>query len=46
MDAYLRSTKPLTEYYQRAGKLVSISAAGSPEEILERALAQLGVMTA
>ena len=38
MSAYEESTKPLFDYYQRHGKLVMVSAAGSPAEILERSL--------
>jgi adenylate kinase len=38
MSVYAESTRPLTNYYQRAGKLLLISAAGSPAEILERSL--------
>lgn len=38
MGAYEVSTRPLTEYYQRKGKLSVIPAAGSPTEILERSL--------
>jgi adenylate kinase len=38
MAAYEESTRPLTDYYERNGKLAMISAAGSPAEILERSL--------
>jgi adenylate kinase len=38
MDAYEKSTSPLTEYYQRQGLLVSIVAEGTPEEIYQRTL--------
>jgi adenylate kinase len=38
MRAYAESTRPLTDYYKRSGKLVVISAAGSPAEVLERSL--------
>jgi adenylate kinase len=41
MEAYAKSTAPLTEYYRRAGKLISVSAADSPEEIFERTMAAL-----
>ncbi len=41
MEAYERSTAPLTDYYGRAGLLVPIPAHGSPEEIFQRALAAL-----
>jgi adenylate kinase len=38
MAAYEESTKPLIDYYNRDGRLLSISAAGSPSAILERSL--------
>ncbi len=38
MAAYEESTKPLIDYYNRDGRLLLISAAGSPSEILERSL--------
>jgi adenylate kinase len=38
MAAYQKSTRPLVEYYERAGKLITIQAVGTPEEILQRAL--------
>lgn len=41
MLAYEESTRPLIEYYGRTEKLVSITAAGTPEEILERSLKSL-----
>jgi adenylate kinase len=41
MEAYARSTAPLTDHYQRAGKLVSVSAADSPEAIFDRTMAAL-----
>ena len=41
MDAYAKSTSPLTDFYQRRKLLVSISAEGTPEEIFERTLAAL-----
>jgi adenylate kinase len=41
MRAYEASTRPLEEYYRRAGKLVPVRAAGTPEEILGRTLAAL-----
>jgi adenylate kinase family enzyme len=46
METYARSTAPLTEFYRQAGKLIPISAAGSPEEILERTLAALQAVSA
>ena len=39
MDAYEKSTAPLTEFYRKRDLLVSIPADGTPEEILERTLA-------
>jgi adenylate kinase len=41
MRAYEESTRPLADYYRRAGKLVSVPAAGTPEEILRCCLAAL-----
>jgi len=41
MEAYAHSTAPLTDYYRRAGKLVPVSAAGSPETIFDRTLVAL-----
>ena len=38
MSAYEESTRPLSDYYERNGKLVRVPAAGSPAEILERSL--------
>lgn len=43
MDAYRRSTAPLTDYYQHQRLLLSISADGSPEAIYARTLKALGV---
>ena len=36
MKAYETSTRPLIDFYQKRGLLVSISAEGSPEEIYQR----------
>lgn len=41
MDAYARSTSPLTSFYQRLGLLVPITATGTPEEILQQTTAAL-----
>ena len=41
MQAYEESTRPLADYYAKTGRLLSISAAGTPEAILERSLAGL-----
>jgi adenylate kinase len=38
MRAYGESASPLAQYYERAGKLVTISASGTPQEILQRTL--------
>lgn len=42
MEAYGKSTAPLTEYYQKTGLLVTIPAEGTPQEILERSFKALG----
>jgi adenylate kinase len=42
MSTYEECTRPLTQYYERAGKLVAVPAAGTPEEILQRSLQALG----
>jgi adenylate kinase len=41
LRAYEGATRPLAEYYGRAGKLVSVRASGTPEEILGRSLQAL-----
>ena len=41
MQAYEESTRPLIDYYAKDNRLIPISADGTPEEILERALAAL-----
>jgi adenylate kinase len=41
MHAYEESTRPLSDYYQRDGRLRAVDASGTPEEILGRALAAL-----
>lgn len=41
MKAYERSTAPLTDFYSRLGLLVSVSAAGTPEEIFRRTVEKL-----
>ncbi len=41
MHAYEESTRPLTDYYERTGKLLTIPATGTPTEILERSLRAL-----
>ena len=42
LDAYARSTAPLTDYYRQQGLLRSINARGTPEEVFQRTLAALG----
>jgi adenylate kinase len=41
MHAHEESTRPLAEYYERAGKLLSVLASGTAEEILARSLETL-----
>ena len=36
MKAYLENTRPLIEFYQKRGLLITIDAEGSPEEIYKR----------
>ena len=43
MAAYEQSTRPLTEFYAREGKLIVVDASGTPQQILERALDKLSV---
>ena len=38
MRACEESTKPLTVYYERDGRLLRVPATGTPEEVLERSL--------
>ena len=38
MQAYEESTRPLADFYARDGRLIRISADGTPEEILRRSL--------
>jgi adenylate kinase len=42
MEVYEKSTKPLTDFYQRRGLLLTIEAEGTPEEIYQRTLTALG----
>ena len=42
MEVYEKSTKPLTDFYQQRGLLVTIEAEGTPEEIYQRTLTALG----
>jgi adenylate kinase len=41
LHAYEESTRPLADYYARAGKLVRVPATGTPEQILLRSLTAL-----
>jgi adenylate kinase len=41
MRAFAESTRPLTDYYARRGYLVTVSASGTPEQILARSLCLL-----
>lgn len=41
LETYERSTAPLIEFYQQAGLLLPISAAGTPEQIYSRTLSAL-----
>jgi len=41
LQAYDRSTAPLIEFYRKAGLLVRVAAAGSPDEIFEMTLTDL-----
>ncbi len=42
MEAYDRSTAPLTDYFRKQGLLVQVDAHGAPEEIFQRTLKLLG----
>lgn len=41
LDAYDRSTAPLIDFYRKAGLLMQVSAAGTPEEIYDRTIPEL-----
>jgi len=41
MEVYQKSTKPLIDFYQQRGVLVTVEAEGTPEEIYERTLVAL-----
>ncbi|MBI5394773.1 MAG: nucleoside monophosphate kinase [Verrucomicrobia bacterium] len=45
MQAYAKSTAPLTDYYGNKGVLISIIAEGSPEEIFQRTMKLLNART-
>jgi adenylate kinase len=38
MQAYEEATRPLTEYYGRSDRLISVRASGTPEQILDHSL--------
>lgn len=38
MEAYEKSTRPLTDFYKKRGLLVTIKAEGSPEDIYQRTM--------
>jgi adenylate kinase len=42
LEVYNNATKPLLEYYGRAGLLAKVDGVGRPEDILARILAALG----
>jgi adenylate kinase len=42
MEVYDKSTKPLIDFYQKRGLLVTVEAEGTPEEIYQRTLMALG----
>jgi adenylate kinase len=41
MQTYIEATRPLTEFYAERKKLISISAKGQPDEIIEHSLQSL-----
>ena len=41
MEAYAKSTAPLTDYYEQRDLLVAITADGAPEAIFQRTAAAL-----
>jgi len=41
LEAYERSTAPLIEFYGKAGLMVQVSAAGTPDEIYDRTVPEL-----
>ena len=46
MQAYAKSTAPLTDYYGKKGILISIKAEGAPEEISQRTMKELDARAA
>jgi adenylate kinase len=41
MDAYAQTTRPLKDFYQDRGLLISVTARGTPDEICQRAIGAL-----
>jgi adenylate kinase len=41
MQAYEDATRPLVAYYARIGKLITVNAGGTPDEIYERTMGLL-----
>ena len=46
MQAYAKSTAPLTDYYGKKGILISIKAEGAPEDISQRTMKELDARAA
>ena len=46
MREYIRITEPLINYYRRRGRLITVSAAGSIQEIFQRTIGALAACTA
>ena len=46
MREYTRITEPLINYYRRRGRLITVSAAGSIQEIFQRTIGALAAWTA
>jgi adenylate kinase len=44
LEAYQRSTSPLIKFYKDGGLLVSVVAAGSPDEICDNTISALGTL--
>jgi len=44
LAAYHKETSPLTDYYRGRGQLISVSAAGSPDDVFARTLDALGII--
>lgn len=46
LGVYEKNTAPLVEYYRKRGRLVSVSAVGTPEEVYRRVREALGTVKA